>query len=408
MKINKSQLGWAFYDWANSAYATTIMAMFFPIFFKEYYSYGVSVQKSTLYLGMANSVAGFALAISAPFLGSLADSYYSKKKFLLLFSTIGVLFTAILPFIKSGSAQMAITAYTLATIGFYGANIFYDSLIVDVADNNNMNQISTFGYSLGYLGGGLLAIFNVLFVIYPNSFGLIDKSQAVKLSFFTVSIWWLIFSIPLWLWVKEKPRSSNYNINQVYWQVVETFQKIIKNKKILLFLLSYFFYIDGVNTIFKMAVDFGLSIGLKPKDLMIAILMVQFVGFPAALFYYKLASDGNIKRSLYIGIIVYALISCLGSFITTSTHFFIMAFAVALVQGGLQAMSRSYYALIIPKDQSTEYFGFFNLIGKCSTVLGPLLVGAASYFTDSPRISLSVVVILFLLGGIFLRATPEK
>lgn len=407
MKTTKSQWSWALYDWANSAYATTVMAMFFPIFFKDYYSYGSSVQESTLRLGTGNSIAGFFLAVSAPFLGSLADSYYSKKKFLGFFSLVGIVFTAMLPFIQKGDSLNAIIVYSLGTLGFFGANIFYDSMIVDVANDDEMNRVSTFGYSLGYLGGGILALINALFVIKPEWFGLADKVEAVKASFFTVAAWWLIFTIPMMIWVKEKPRNQFIPVGEVYKHVWITFKKILKDKKIFLFLISYFFYIDGVNTIFKMAVDFGLSIGLKSQDLIIAILMVQFVGFPAAMFYYKLANDGNIKRSLYIGIFVYTLITCLGSFITTSTHFFIMAFAVALVQGGLQAMSRSYFALIIPKNSSTEYFGFFNLIGKCSTVLGPILVGGASYLSDSPRVSLFVVVILFIVGWVFLRMVPE-
>lgn len=415
----KSVFSWALYDFANSAFATTVMAGFFPVFFKEYWAYGSDVNVSTAQLGLANAFASVFICILAPILGTIADKGSLKKKFLMTFAFLGVLMTLGLYFVGKGNWPLAVLLYVIANIGFAGANVFYDSLITSVSDNKRMDFVSSLGYSLGYLGGGILFAFNVFMTLHPHLFGFATVSEAVSFSFITVAVWWFVFSLPVLLFVKEaKQGDSELSINVIkesFRQLRETFYEIRHMKMILLFLIAYWLYIDGVDTIVKMAVDYGMSIGFDSSSLLKALLLTQFIGFPSALFFGYLSSKISGKKAILIAIFIYFLICIGGAFVYEIYHFYILAGVIGFVQGGIQALSRSFYAKIIPAHKAGEYFGFYNMLGKFAAILGPVIIGVSSMtlnyygFSDqiAARISISSVAILFVLGGIIFAFVDE-
>lgn len=380
------------------------------MFYKEFWSAGVSASESTFFLGAANSSASLLLAISAPILGSIADQGRNKKAFLAAFALLGILATAGLYFTPYGQWTWAIGLFAIASIGFAGANIFYDGLIVDVSPPGRFDFISAFGYALGYLGGGLLFLINVLMYLKPELFGLKDSTTAVLASFLTVSAWWALFSIPLFKNVRETQgeRPAKDAVRKGLKVFAHTLQNLKHLKPLLLFLLAYLFYIDGINTIMKMAVDYGLAIGLESSHLITAILIVQFVSFPAAILFGLLGQKIGPKKGIYIGLLVYVFVTIEGYFMRTATEFYLVAAMIGLVQGGVQSLSRSYYARMIPKGQSAEFFGFYNMLGKFSAIVGPLLVGSVSLWTGNARLSILVVLIFFVVGGALLAFTKEQ
>ena len=408
MKENKRAVwSWAFYDWGNSAYSTTVMAGFFPLFFKEYWADPHNPNQSTFYLGMANSIASIVVASLAPLLGSIADQGSAKKKFLIFFAFLGVIMTGGLWMVSQGNWQMAVVFYVIATIGFASGNVFYDSLLPGLASEERVDIVSSLGFGLGYLGGGLLFLVNVFMYLKPEIFGISDGATAIKLSFLSVAVWWAVFTIPLILFV---PEPKNYdavdikNAIQMGWiQLIQTFDEIRNMKVVGTFLLAYFFYIDGVDTIIKMAVDYGMSLNFSGESLIIALLIVQFVAFPAALIYGQLSSKVGIKTAIMIGIIAYSFITFLGYFITKAWHFYVLAILIGLFQGGIQALSRSLYTRIIPAEKSAEFFGFYNMLGKFAAIIGPALMGTISLVTGSARLGILSILLLFILGAFFLN-----
>jgi UMF1 family MFS transporter len=409
------------YDWANSAFATTIMAGFFPVFFKKYWSFGADTTISTARLGMANSIAGIIVALFAPILGAIADKGTSKKKFLMFFAYMGVVMTSSLYMVSKGNWPMAVMLYVFATVGFSGGNIFYDSLITGVASEKKMDFVSALGFSLGYLGGGVLFALNVWMTLSPKTFGLSSAGEAVKISFLSVGIWWALFSLPVFLFVKEPVNGqSKPGVSAVkagFRQLKETFQEIRHLKTIFLFLVAYWLYIDGVHTVMRMAVDYGMSIGFKSNDLIVALLITQFVGFPCAIGFGYLGGKIGAKRAIFIAIAVYLFVSIWGAFMQSKNEFFALAIIIGFVQGGIQALSRSYYAKIIPVDNSAEYFGFYNMIGKFAAVIGPVLVGGIGLLVRSmdyssniaSRVSITSISLLFIAGGfLFYFVNEEK
>ncbi|MBN2281961.1 MAG: MFS transporter [Candidatus Marinimicrobia bacterium] len=562
---DKGQFGWVMYDWANSAFATTVMAGFFPVFFKNYWSSTSDVNMSTAYLGMANSLASLMVALLAPILGAISDQGKSRKQFLVFFAFMSILMTGCLFMVEMGNWQLALFLYVMGTIGFSGGNIFYDSLLPDVATEKTIDFISSKGYAYGYLGGGLLFLINVLWYTMPASFGfeteyssrVIDQSNntifveaekfnvpesggfeaivtsyyyadiqkieierqgnetvahisidgpqdldwerinktvglgqyktaefvgydpshsvmtvknltrkitkndavtmkidnpiivgnyqngicseifglektyeditiksnilepaheflPVRLSFLSVALWWGIFTIPLILWVKEeKNRVKNKVFNYVklgFGQLASTFKKVRKMKYIFMFLGAYWMYIDGVNTVIRMSVDYGMSIGLPSSSLIVALLITQFVGFPSALIFGKLGEKWSVKNSLFIGIIIYLGINVWAIFMKSAQEFYLMAIIIGTVQGGIQALSRSMYSRLVPRGQNAEFFGFFNMTGKFAAIFGPLLVGLINIIARnfglssdlSTRIGIGSLILLFIGGGIFL------
>ncbi|MBD3609910.1 MAG: MFS transporter [Gammaproteobacteria bacterium] len=410
MTMNKRTIySWALYDWANSAYATTVMAGFFPVFFKSYWSSDLPATESTFYLGLANSIASLFIVLLAPILGAIADCGGKKKGLLILFAFIGILNTALLGIVEQGDWELALLIYIGATLGFSGSIIFNDALIMDVAPESKLDRISALGYALGYAGGGLLFLCNVLMYTQPHWFSLASGVEAVKVSYFTVSVWWLIFSIPLILYVKEnktpaKVSSSNYIVGG-FKQLVKTFKEIRSLKVVFTFLLGYWLYIDGVDTVIRMALDYGISLGMNSSDLIVALLITQFVGFPAALMYGFLGERLGVKNGLYIGIMIYLFVIVWAYQMTSIKEFYALAAIVGMVQGGMQALSRSLYARIIPINKSAEFFGFYNMIGKFAAVIGPFMMGSIALMTGSVRQAILSISVLFILGLWFLIKT---
>lgn len=395
------------YDWANSAFATTVMAGFFPLFFKAYWADPGNPEESTFYLGLANSLASIIVAALAPFLGAIADRGSAKKKFLFTFAFFGIVMTSGLWFVAQGYWQMAVIFYVAASVGFSGGNIFYDSLLPSIADESKVNYASSLGYALGYMGGGLLFLLNVLMFKFPETFGLSDSAAAIKLSFVSVAIWWALFSIPVMLFVREPQIYDRVPLSKAVtlgWkQLRDTLRDIRHLKVVGLFLLAYWFYIDGVDTIVKMAVDYGMSLNFEESALITALLIVQFVAFPAALIYNWIASRIGTKRAIEIAIMAYCFITLLGYFMQTEQHFYVLAILVGLFQGGIQALSRSLYTRLIPAEKAAEFFGFFNMLGKFAAVLGPMLMGSVTLLTGNARLGILSILILFAIGLYLLR-----
>ena len=402
----KSAYGWAMYDWANSAYSTTVMAGFFPVFFKQFWASGMSVNESTFWLGFANAAAGLLVAVMAPVLGAIADQGSLKKRMLLAFAILGVLMTAALFLVVQGAWLMAMMLYIFGAIGFSGSNVFYDALIVDVAEERSLDRVSSLGYALGYIGGGLMFAVCVVMTINPEWFGLMDKSEAVRLSFLFVALWWGAFTAPLLLTVHERGEAERVmwrrSVSAGWKQFVGTFRHIRQLRVVFLFLAAYFLYIDGVGTIVRMAVDYGLSLGFQSGVLIKSLLLTQFVAFPAALVWGRIAEAWSAKESILVCIAVYIGICIWGVNMESSRDFYLLAAAIGLVMGGIQALSRSLYARLIPVEQSAEFFGFYNMLGKFAAVLGPLMMGAASMLSGSARLSILVIILLFAAGALLL------
>jgi len=412
MNKKKSVYAWALYDWANSAYATTVMAGFFPIFFKAYFSTDADVTVSTAQLGFANSVSSLIIVLIAPLLGAIADAGRLKKRFLFLFAYLGILMSAALAFVNAGEWETAVFIYIMGNIGFMGSNTFYDSLLPTVANEEKADFVSGLGFAMGYLGGGILFAVNVAMVQSPSFFGLSNESQAIKSSFITVALWWALFSVPLFLFVKEKrpeeKQSSAETALRGYRRLIDTLKKISHLKGLLLFLVAYWLYIDGVDTIIRMAVDYGMAIGFDPKSLILALLIVQFIGFPATLFFAYLAQKWETKKAILLAIGIYLLITLFSIMMDETREFYLLAVMIALVQGGIQALSRSYYSKMIPAEYAAEFFGFYNFLGKFAAILGPLTVGMVAIYTNSSRAGMASVAIFFILGAILLIKVDEK
>ncbi|SCZ62996.1 MFS transporter [Thiohalomonas denitrificans] len=405
LKHSRSTWSWALYDWANSAFATTVMAGFFPVFFKQYWAVDLPDEQSTFWLGLANSLSSLLIVALAPLLGAVADCWGARKKFLLTFTTFGVLMTALMPWVGQGEWLLAALLYFLATVGFSGSLGFYDSLIVFITRPEGYDRVSAFGFSLGYLGGGLLFAFNVWMTVQPEFFGLADASEAVRLSFITVALWWALFTLPLSLFVKERPgrHVSALKAARGGWrQLRETFRHLRALRMTFYFLLAYWLYIDAVDTIVRMAVDYGLALGLAHESLLMALLITQFVGVPAALIFGRIGERIGPKNGIYIALAVYTGVVFWAMFMETAGDFYAMAVTIGLVQGGLQSLSRSLYARLIPPDKSGEFFGFFNMMSKFAAVFGPVMVGVTGVLTGSNRASLVVLLVLFGAGAWFL------
>ncbi len=432
MDHKKKQIwGWAMYDWANSAFATTVMAGFFPIFFKEYWSAGADVNVSTAQLGLANSLASLIVALMAPILGAIADKGSAKKKFLIFFAYMGALMTAGLFLVEQGDWAMAIFVYVMGIIGFSGANIFYDALLPSVAGEDEIDRVSGLGFGMGYLGGGLLFAVNVAMTLMPEKFGLAGAGEAVRYSFISVALWWGAFTLITIFWVDEEKAEDSLSgiavIKAGFKQYLDTWKKIRHLKTVSLFLAAYWFYIDGVDTIIRMAVDYGMSIGFESNSLIIALLITQFVGFPAAIIFARLGEKWGVRKAIYLAIFAYIIITFYGVLMTKEIEFYGLAIAIGLVQGGIQALSRSYFSRLIPKGQEGEFYGFYNMLGKFAAILGPLLIGVVGLtikgtlgpLANTPeqveaigqiasRWGIGSVVILFVIGAVLLKFVDEE
>jgi UMF1 family MFS transporter len=405
----KPVVGWALYDWANSAFATTVMAGFFPVFYSAI-TQEISAEDSSLYFNLTLAAASILIAISAPILGAVSDRGGSRKKFLIFFASLGILMSGALAWVHAGHWWMGLVLYGLGTVGFSGANVFYDSMLVDVAEEGELDLVSALGYSSGYIGGGLLFLVNVLMVQKPDWFGLSGPGDAVKWSFISVALWWGVFTIPLVRWVEETPTEDQASpmraLREGLSQLVATFKELRNFKVLLLFLVAYWIYIDGVNTVIKTAVFFGDRIlGLDQAALITALLLTQFVAFPAALAFGALGQRIGPKPAILMGIAVYlAALVYAWQFLTDEGDFYLLAVAIGLVQGGVQSLSRSLYARLVPPSKTAEFFGFFNMVGKFATIFGPILMGLTPKLIPgaTERDGIVSLSLLFLVGGFLL------
>ena len=402
----KPVFGWAMYDWANSSFATTVIAGFFPLFFKQYWNVGVAATESTFRLGIANGIASFVVAFMAPLLGAIADKGRARVRLLGALTAIGAATTVALYFVAKGDWLTAAILYVVASLGFWGGNQFYDSLLTDVAEESEYDLVSAYGYALGYLGGGLLFALNIAMLTKPQWFGLAGAADAVRWSFVSVGVWWMGFTVFTVMFVKERPTSvplpAGAAIRAGARELLSTLRHLRGDRVLLWFLLAYWFYIDGVNTIIKMAVDYGLSIGLNQTALITALLVVQFIGFPAALAFGWLGQKLGARTGIMIGIAVYAGITAYAYYLKTETQFFVMAIVVGLVQGGIQSLSRSLFGRLVPPGKAGEFFGLYNLMGKAAAILGPTLIGVTALVTGDSRLANVSIVVLFAIGALFL------
>ncbi len=405
-KNTRQVWSWAMYDWANSAFATTVMAGFFPIFFKQYWAAGMPASESTFWLGMANGASGLLVAVMAPVLGAVADQCGAKKRLLIFFTLLGVVMTGGMYFVSQGMWQWAAWLYLLAGVGFSAGNIFYDALLTDISVREDLDRNSALGYGLGYLGGGVLFALNVLATLHPAWFGLTDSHMAVRISFVSVAVWWTLFSLPMILWVHEPQVHARTPLRKLIRagikQFMDTFHHVRSLHTVWMFLIAYWLYIDGVGTIARMALDYGLSLGFNARVLISALLITQFIAFPSAIVFGRIGERFGAKSGILIGIGVYCIICVWSVFMNDAYDFYWLAGISGLVMGGVQSLSRSMYARLIPEAQAGEFFGFYNMMGKFAAILGPLLMALVSIATGSNRLAVLSVVILFAAGGLML------
>lgn len=408
------------------------MAVFFPILYKQYWSHGIDANTSTFRLGMGNGLASLVVAAVAPILGAFADYSGRRKGLLICFTYLGVLMTASMALIPQSHWFIALLVYGCGVIGFSGSVIFYDALLPQVAPLDRIDQVSSLGYALGYLGGGLLLAVNVVMTVKPGWMGLADATQAVRAAFVTVALWWGLFALFTFVWVppdtKKRPLSMGRQIAAGWRKVKNTLMKIRQLKVLFTFLLAYWCYIDGVDTIVRMAVDYGMSIGFDRNDLIAALLITQFIGFPSALLFGQLGKHWGVRRAIYLALGIYMAVTIWGAFMSRPVEFYLLAAMIGLVQGGIQALSRSYYARLIPHEQSAEFYGFYNMLGKFAAIVGPVLMGLTGLIAKrillppdpteaqivatgllATRLSIISVIVLFISGGVlFYFADEEK
>jgi UMF1 family MFS transporter len=407
----RAVFSWALYDWANSAFATTVMAGFFPLFFKQFWSSGTEATVSTFYLGMGNSIASLLVVLMAPVLGALADRGGLRKRMLATFASLGCVMTGALFLVAQGQWPLAILLYATAVLGFAGANVFYDALLVVVSPAESRHRVSALGYALGYLGGGLLFLINVLMTLKPDWFGLGSSAEGVRWSFLTVALWWAAFSLPLLLNVSEPQAThdaSELSIRAAFAGVIGTIRRAQAHPAIWWFLLAYWFYFDGVATIIRMAVDYGLSIGLDSGNLITALLIVQFVGFPAALLAGRIGQRYGAHRGIWIALWAYVGLTVFAATLSTTTQIYLFAALIGLFQGGIQALSRSLFSQMIPAAQAAEFFGLYNTVGKAAAVFGPVMVGVTARLSGDSRLGMLSIVLLFLLGMVMFLKVPRS
>lgn len=398
----KEIFGWAMYDWANSAFATTIMAAVLPIFYYDVAAKNIDRVLATSYWGYSQSIAVLLIAVLAPVLGAIADHSSSKKAFLRFFAYMGMIASALLAFVGEGDYLLASVLLVIGTIGFSGGNAFYDAFLPEIAPQGEMDRISARGYAYGYIGGGILLAVNLAMIMHPSVFFLPNAMVATQLSFVSVGVWWFLFSIPMFRFVQEKkierkPVEGSY-IAIGFRRLGATFRVIRQYKQLLTFLLAFWLFNDGISTIVKMATIYGRDIGIGPTDLIAALLITQFVGVPFAFLFGYLARMLQAKRALALALWIYVIIVILAYFMTSALHFYILAFCVGMVQGGAQALSRSIFGSMVPADRNAEFFGFYGISAKFSAVFGPFIFALVGQLTGSSRWGIISLVIFFVAG----------
>ncbi|MCL4562498.1 MAG: MFS transporter [Chloroflexi bacterium] len=402
---------WTMYDWANSSFATTIMAAVLPVYYASVAGANLPGNMATVYWAYTTSISLLLAAVISPILGAMADFRGSKKRLLTIFVFLGVAGTALLYFVRTGDWLLASLFFIFGDIGFAGANVFYDSLLPHVATSEEIDQVSTRGYAMGYLGGGILLAINLaMIMLAPKELtGLMSR-----LSFLSVALWWLIFTIPLWRYVREPPHrvlageEGKSPVTVSFKRLATTFREIVTYRELFKFLVAFWLYNDGIGTIIKMATIYGAEIGIGQTTLIGTLLMVQFVGIPFAFLFGWLAKKIGAKQSIYLSLLVYTCIAIGGYFMTREWQFWALGVAVATVQGGSQALSRSLFGRMVPKSKSAEFFGFFSVSEKFAGIIGPFVFGLVGQIVGHSRLSIVSLVIFFAIGALLLTRVDEK
>jgi len=401
---------WAAYDWANSAFATIILAGVFPIFYRDVAGAELlgadGLNSADLYWSYTQSIALAIVAVLSPVLGAVADFMGAKKRFLGAFILVGVLATAALFGVGRGDWLFASVAFVVAFVGFAGANVFYDALLPHVAPKGRADQLSASGYAIGYLGGGLLLLLNLAWILMPERFGFAGIESATRWALLSVALWWAVFSLPILRRVPEPPRrveakeaaASIRPLTAGFARLAETFRDLRQYRQLLLFLCAFWLYADGIGTIIKMATIYGRTLGLEQGDLIGALVLTQFAGIPFAFAFGLLARRIGSKQALYLGLSVYAGISAGAYFLEHAWQFWLMAFLIATVQGGTQAISRSLFSSMAPAARSSEFFGFYSVSAKFAGILGPLVFALVRQTTGDPRNAIFALIVFFLGG----------
>ncbi|MED1421021.1 MFS transporter [Bacillus smithii] len=411
-QFTKEENSWVIYDWANSAYSLIITTAVFPLYYKAAaQNAGVSAADSTAYLGYTISIFTFILAMLGPILGTIADYQGLKKRFFAFFFALGVSFTALLAFIPSDQWLILLIIYTLSAIGSNGATVFYDAFLVDVTTDKRMNRVSARGFSFGYIGSTIPFIAIIAIIILAQSKIIpLSTASASKIAFLMTAIWWGLFTIPMFRNVRQRfyiQREAN-PIAESFKRLLKTLKEIKKYRTLFLFLLAYFFYIDGVGTVITMSTAYGTDLGIRSSDLLVILFVTQVVAAPFAILFGRLAEKFTEKKMLYAGIFVYIIVCIYAYFLKTTLDFWILAMLVASSQGGIQSLSRSYFAKLVPKKNANEFFGFYNIFGKFASILGPLLVSFTAQLTGNTNAGVFSLVILFIIGMIILARVPDS
>ncbi|ADL51128.1 MFS transporter [Clostridium cellulovorans] len=410
-KLNREEKSWALYDWANSAYSITVTSTVLPLYFKGIANNsGVAATTSTAYWGYGISIATLIVAILAPVLGTIADYRGYKKKFFKLFLSLGLIFTALLAVVPENQWIVLLVINCFTIVGFSGAEVFYDAFLVDVTDDDKMDKVSATGFALGYIGSTIPFIICIGLIVAAQTgavpFGV---SAASRIAFVITAIWWGIFSIPMLKNVEQKYsiEPEEKPIRKSFVRLLETFKNIKEHKIVFMFLLAYFFYIDGVHTIIGMSTSYGSDLGIKSTTLLVILLVGQFVAFPCALIFGRLSSRFSGKKVILCSIAIYTGICIYAYFLKTELDFWILALLVCSCQGGIQAISRSYLGRLVPKENSSKFFGFYNIFGKFASVMGPALIGVVSQATGKTNNGVFSLIVLFIIGGLFLMRVPD-
>lgn len=403
---------WSLYDWANSAFATTIMAAMLPPYFSGVAAATMAPAQASSIWGYATSASMLLTALLGPILGAAADYTGSKKRYMAAFLTLGVLFTGCLFLVERGDWRQALIFYVLAGIGNAGANIFYDSLLPHVARPEDIDRVSTRGFALGYLGGGVLLLINLAWFMQPAWFGIPDGNTAIRISFLSVAVWWVVFSIPIFRQVPEPPAAVRTELRGSalaggFTRLRKTFREIRRYKQLLVFLIAFWIYADGIGTIIRMATIYGAELGIGAADLAGALLMTQIVGVPMTVLFGRLAGKLGTKRSIYVALGVYVCIAIAGFFMSAPWHFWALAGMVGTVQGGSQALSRSLFGSMCPKSRSAEFYGFYDISSKFAGVLGPLVFGLTAAMAGTSRPAILALISFFVIGGFLLSRVDE-
>lgn len=403
-KLSREIKAWISYDLGNSAFATTVLAAFFPIFYNQYWSSNIDSTLSAQYLSWTLVISNLTLLFTAPLIGAITDISKSTKKLFISMVMISIIGTGLLYTLEAGLWLYALIFFGIANYFFSASNVIYDKILVQIASPSLFSKISGYGYAWGYFGGGFLFLINACMSLYPELFGLSSQAEAIRWSFITVSIWWFIFLIPLAVTYKEPSAKvvESQVIRNSFKNLINTFISISQYRNAFIFLIAFFLFIDGVHTVVALAATFALNLGLDSSSVIIALLMVQFIAFPSTLMWAYVGEKYSDKFVINFSILIYILIIIYTLFLSNAMEFYILAAMVGFVQGGIQGSSRGLFAKLIPHDKAGEFFGLFNTFGKAGAFMGPALVGLFLALFENVRISLLPILVLFVLGLIVL------